>query len=232
MPRPPLALPRPARPLQTRPYPFSDSALVPFIPPVPKTQSLILPPKGTSKLQHINTSLRMSQDPNSFHNLFDKRNNRQAVRSGSIMTVSSWTTAAKTHSTNFTGVLIGVRRRGALTSFTLRNAVLRTGVEMKYHCSSPLLRDVKVLKPADGKPGNVKKHRQSKLYYYRDVRSHLSRLCFSPSSPLDTVVLTSLPPVAHPFSPRQQPERLAVAAASFKDKRKAGGQSQAGTAFV
>ena len=156
--------------MQTRVYPFSKTATVPFIPPVPKPKTTILPPSGTNKLQHINTSLRLSQDPNSFHYLFNRKDNPETVRSGSIMTVSSWTTAAKTHATNFTGVLIAVRRRGCETTFTLRNAVLRTGVEMKYHCSSPLLREVKVIKPADGKPGNIRKHRSAKLYYYRDVR--------------------------------------------------------------
>jgi len=165
-----FARPSSARPLQQRVYPFSKTALVPFIPPVPKPKSAILPPSGTSKLQHINTSLRLSQDPNSYHYLFNRKDNPQTIRVGSILTVSSWTTAAKTHATNFTGVLIAVRRGGAETTFTLRNVVLRTGVEMKYHCSSPLLREVKLIKQADGKPGNIRKHRTAKLYYYRDVR--------------------------------------------------------------
>jgi len=43
----------------------------------------------------------------------------------------------------FTGVMIGSRRKGPASSFDLRNVVLRTGVEMRFMCSSPLIKEIK-----------------------------------------------------------------------------------------
>ena len=43
----------------------------------------------------------------------------------------------------FTGVMIGNKKRGPATSFDLRNVVLRTGVEMRFMCSSPLIKEIK-----------------------------------------------------------------------------------------
>ncbi|KAH9943099.1 uncharacterized protein BXZ73DRAFT_97154 [Epithele typhae] len=46
--------------------------------------------------------------------------------------------------TTFTGVLISIRRRGADTSFVLRNVVQRTGVEVQYFPASPHLKAIKL----------------------------------------------------------------------------------------
>lgn len=107
---------------------------------------------------------------------------------------------------------------------------------MKYHCSSPLLREVKVVRLADGKPGNIKKHRRAKLFYYRDVRPPFLPLCIASSvrALRSTLVVLGLTPCS-PLRPArtQQPERLAAAANVIKDNRsKASSKTQVGTAFA
>ena len=96
-------------------------------------------------MQAVNHNLTLTGDPNSFWFQFSKKHNtRDYIRIGSVVTVSSWTTMAKERSVTFTGVLLAIRRRGTATSFDLRNVVLRTGVQMRFHCSSPLLKEIKV----------------------------------------------------------------------------------------
>lgn len=51
---------------------------------------------------------------------------------------------AKERSVSFTGVMIACKRGGVATSFDLRNVVLRTGVEMRFHCSSPLIKEIRL----------------------------------------------------------------------------------------
>lgn len=48
----------------------------------------------------------------------------------------------------FTGVLTSIRHRGAATSFLVRSIVDDTGVEVRYHLASPLLKDVRRFKKA------------------------------------------------------------------------------------
>ncbi|CDZ98361.1 Mitochondrial/chloroplast ribosomal protein L19 [Phaffia rhodozyma] len=158
---------------QTLAYPFSKAVRVPFLPPLPAPRDIVKPPSGTDMVGHVNTCLKLCLDTNSFYYLFSKHN-KDRILPGSILTVTSYTTSAKTHSTTFTGALVAVVRKGINTSFTLRNVVLRTGVEMRFECSSPLVKDVKLLVPADGKEGNIKKQRLSKLYYYRDQPERLA----------------------------------------------------------
>lgn len=128
---------------QAKPYPFSATARIPYLPPLPQPKSEILPPAGTNLMQHVHTTLQLGGDPNSFHHLFNsKRNPTKYIRPGSVVQVSHYPTLAKTRLETFTGVLIATRRRGHATSFILRNVLLRTGVEMKFFTSSPLLKQI------------------------------------------------------------------------------------------
>ncbi|KAF9507369.1 hypothetical protein BS47DRAFT_1333354 [Hydnum rufescens UP504] len=66
----------------------------------------------------------------------------------------------------FAGILISIRRKGIDTSFTLRNVVQRTGVEMRFNVCSPLIKDVKIISRAGQNGG--KRMRRAKLFYLRD----------------------------------------------------------------
>ncbi|PVV00083.1 hypothetical protein BB559_000139 [Furculomyces boomerangus] len=63
--------------------------------------------------------------------------------------------------TRFIGICIAINRRGIDTSFTLRNVILKVGVEMKFKAFSPLVRKIEVLRKGKG-------FRRAKLYYLRD----------------------------------------------------------------
>jgi large subunit ribosomal protein L19 len=82
---------------------------------------------------------------------------------------------AKTHSTSFSGVLMGVRRGGVETSFILRNVINKLGVEMTFKVCSPLIKDIQIVKRARGngkaKPGaptGLREFRRAKTYFIRD----------------------------------------------------------------
>ncbi|KAI9473613.1 MAG: 50S ribosomal protein L19 [Benjaminiella poitrasii] len=94
--------------------------------------------------------------------LFD-RHNPQAIRPGSIVLVETFNGPGETTTSTFMGVCIAIRRKGIDTNFTLRNIVMRVGVEQRYSLYSPLLKSIKVLQ----KPSDIK-FRRAKLYYLRD----------------------------------------------------------------
>lgn len=79
--------------------------------------------------------------------LFARSSGKDVIRPGDVLEVSSYTTSARTSTSRFAGVLIGVKRReeGTATSFTLRNIVARTGVEMRYPLASPMIAKITVL---------------------------------------------------------------------------------------
>jgi ribosomal protein L19 len=82
--------------------------------------------------------------------------------------VETWTNSSKYSTTTFSGVLLGVRRRGTSTSFVVRNLVLKLGVEMRFNLYSPLLKDVRVISKAEvgknNKTGGLRRVRRAKLY--------------------------------------------------------------------
>jgi large subunit ribosomal protein L19 len=105
------------------------------------------------------------------------RSHQDRVRPGSVLTVTL------SHApTSFSGVLIAVRRRGADTSFVLRNVVQRTGVEMQFFVNSPHVKEIVVVSRAgggggsstNGNGGTADRKRQrkglkkAKLFYLRD----------------------------------------------------------------
>lgn len=158
--------------LATSPYPFSSTAHIPS----PTRQTLAAPPasaltprKGTAVIDHINSTLRKTYDPSStLTNLFSRRH-PERIRPGSIITVTSYTTPARTATSSFSGVLMGMRRRGVDTSFTLRNVINRLGVETSFKIYSPMIKEVKIVKRAEGGKGSgVKDLKRAKVNYLRD----------------------------------------------------------------
>ena len=104
---------------------------------------------------------------------FGRRHPRR-ILPGAVLQVT-----AKYAPVNFTGVLLGIRRRGADTSILLRNIINRTGVETQLFLASPHVLDVKVLLRAgsggaEGRPS--RRMRRAKLYYLRDSPEKMSAI--------------------------------------------------------
>lgn len=147
---------------QTASYPFSKTVL---IPPAP----FATPPKalreGKGLMQYLHKSLPTPDKQHMLRTLFS-RHSPNRLYPGSILTVTL------DHApTTFTGVLLGIRRRGPDTSFVVRNIIQRTGVEMQFFVSSPHLKEIKVVqKPPKGRM------RRAKLFYLRDSPEKMSMI--------------------------------------------------------
>jgi ribosomal protein L19 len=118
------------------PYPFSSAVVVDKQQFEPPEKNLAGRPKlGKSVMDHLQAT--MSTSP--FRSLFARRS-PDALMPGSVISVETYTNAAKTHSSSFFGVLIAIRHRGVETSFTLRNSVAKTGVEMRFKLESGMIK--------------------------------------------------------------------------------------------
>ncbi|RUS23216.1 translation protein SH3-like domain-containing protein [Endogone sp. FLAS-F59071] len=95
--------------------------------------------------------------------LLFSRKNPDRVRPGSILLVENVTSLSKGTISTFMGVVIAIRRKGIDTNFTLRNIVMKVGVEQRFSLYSPMLKSIKVLQ----RPTKMK-FRRAKLYYLRD----------------------------------------------------------------
>ncbi|KAI8353878.1 translation protein SH3-like domain-containing protein [Mortierella sp. GBAus27b] len=101
-------------------------------------------------------------------NLFNK-SHQDCLRPGDVVHVETLNSMSTDKTTTFIGVLIAMDRRGLHSSFTVRNVILKVGVEMKYMLYSPLIKSVRVLKKGEG-------FRRAKLYYLRDNPGRAFRL--------------------------------------------------------
>ena len=150
----------------TKPYPFSDVAILPPEPNAPVTPALR---KGKGVMQYIYKTLPSPERQALISTLFSRRHPKKLLP-GTVLTVTN-----EHAPTSFSGVLVSVRRRGPDTSFVLRNIVQRTGVEMQFFVNSPHLKDIKVVQRARvGK--DVKRTRRAKLFYLRDSPEKMSEI--------------------------------------------------------
>lgn len=117
-------------------------------------------------MDHVNEQLLEVYDPERLRKTLFSRRNPLRLKAGSVVSVASYTDATKSSSTVFSGVLLGVSRKGLDTSFTLRNIVNRTGVEMKFKVHSPMIKKIEVIKEANGK--GLKLLKRAKVNYLRD----------------------------------------------------------------
>jgi ribosomal protein L19 len=120
------------------------------------------------KVPKINVMERITQQQIEQSNIDGRRElfsrtNPQGVKPGSIVLVETMNGPNETTSSTFMGVCIAIRRKGIDTNFTLRNIVMRVGVEQRYSLYSPLLKSIKVMQ----KPNEIK-FRRAKLFYLRD----------------------------------------------------------------
>ncbi|KAF8665668.1 hypothetical protein AX16_000121 [Volvariella volvacea WC 439] len=150
--------------IKARPYPFSKAVLAPAA-PAPPTTSISALRQGKGLMEYLHKTLPAPEKQKMLATLFSRRS-PQCLLPGSIVTV----TLEHAPST-FTGVLLAIRRRGTDTSFTVRNIVQRTGVEMQFFVNSPHLKDIKVVqKPPKGRM------RRAKLFYLRDSPEKMSMI--------------------------------------------------------
>ena len=149
-------------------YPYSSTAHFPTpTTPSPAPRNLLKPRKGWSLILHQNAHFRSEADPQGLLGTMFSRRDPNRVLPGSILTINTWASTRKTRSTAFSGVLIGVRRRGIDTSVRVRNIIGRVGVETNFKIYSPLIRDVSVVRRAGTRHG-PKAFRQSKAYFVRE----------------------------------------------------------------
>lgn len=130
--------------------------------------------KGKGLMAHINQTLPSPQAKSLLDTLFN-RSHPDRLLPGSVLSVTM-----QHAPTNFSGVLIGVRHKGPDTSFTLRNIIQRTGVEMTFMVCSPALKDIKVVHKAGGGGGRQgRRIRRAKLFYLRDQPAKMTAISTS-----------------------------------------------------
>jgi large subunit ribosomal protein L19 len=151
-------------PASTTPYPFSKTALLPTS-VHPKDAPLQKLKQGKGLMPYLQRTLYSPGKAEMMHALFSRRSPSQ-LKVGSIITVLN-----EQAPTTFTGVLIAIRRRGPDSSFTLRNILNRTGIEMQFFPNAPGVKEVKVIRsPPKGRM------RRAKLYYLRNSPEKMSML--------------------------------------------------------
>ncbi|KAJ1660299.1 hypothetical protein IWQ61_000760 [Dispira simplex] len=85
---------------------------------------------------------------------------QRAVQPGDIIMVETLNSKTSNTTSMFVGLCIGIFRRGIDTSFTLRNIVMKVGVEMNFKVYSPMVKNIKILEKSRG-------FHRAKLYYMR-----------------------------------------------------------------
>ncbi len=124
-----------------------------------------------SVLPIVQADLKQQYDPTGrLTALFDRRSH-QCIPPGSIVSVETWTSTPTPQSasatttgggqgsfSSFSGILLGVKRRGTATSLLVRTLAGKLGVEMRFALYSPRLKDVKVVQRADAskRGGSIK----------------------------------------------------------------------------
>ncbi|KAG0251547.1 hypothetical protein BG011_007525 [Mortierella polycephala] len=109
---------------------------------------------------------RMGADGRS--KLFNK-SHPDCLRAGDVVLVETLNSMSTDKTSTFVGILIAMDRRGLHSNFTVRNVVLKVGIEMKYMLYSPLIKSVRLMKRGEG-------FRRAKLFYLRDNPGRAFRL--------------------------------------------------------
>lgn len=155
-------------------YPFSKAVTF-SDPPSNQPEALL---RGTNLMRHLTLNLP-SQSAQNLLAVHFNPNHKDRIPPGSVLNVT-----LSTAPSSFAGVLISVRHKGADTTFTLRNVVQRTGIEMRFTVGSPLIKDVQIIQRASGKKGGGdsregKRMRRAKLFYLRDQPTKMTAISSS-----------------------------------------------------
>ncbi|GJJ07351.1 hypothetical protein Clacol_001552 [Clathrus columnatus] len=150
-------------------YPFSNNVKTPPAPILNPTRPLL---NGKGLMAQLYKSLPSKHTQEMLGTLFSRRHPNR-ILPGSVLTVTS-----SQAPTTFTGVLLGIRRRGPGTSFTLRNVIQRTGVEMQFFVGSPHIKNIQVVQKATNISGKNRKGglRRAKLFYLRTSPDKMSQI--------------------------------------------------------
>ena len=152
-------------------YPFSSNAR--FSSPLP-TEPSQPPLRGQGLMELVRKELLPPKKRQWLRTMFH-RNHPDRLLPGSVISV------VQNHPpTNFTGVLIGLRRRGCDSSIILRNVIQRVGVEIQIFLGSPHIKQITVLQKADGK--QARRARRAKLYYLRHAPDKMTTISSSYTS--------------------------------------------------
>ncbi|KAI5450805.1 hypothetical protein NCC49_002811 [Naganishia albida] len=175
-----------AAPAPTPSYTLSNAVTFPKTPasyPVPEGEASIprhlkSPRNGKAVVNFVNETLLQDYDPQRLCKTLFSRRHPNRIKAGSVLSVVSYNNASRTHTSTFSGVLMGIRRRGVNTGFTLRNIVNKTGVEMSFKVCSPMIKDIQVVKRAlKGKnAGGLRDPRRAKVNYLRDRPQMMSQI--------------------------------------------------------
>ncbi|WWC68677.1 mitochondrial 54S ribosomal protein bL19m [Kwoniella pini CBS 10737] len=154
-------------------YPFNPLAIIRSSTTTsPAPSNLLNPRKGWSIINHLNKSTPKSI----YSNLFERRSSER-LKTGSVITVLQYTDFSKKTISPFSGVLMGIKKRGGVdTSFKLRNLVNKIGIEMSFKLNSPLIKEIKIIKKAIGKNGPIKDLRRAKVNYLRDRQNVMTSI--------------------------------------------------------
>ena len=122
-------------------------------------------------MAHINKTIPSPQTLALMDTLFS-RTHPDRLLPGSVMTVH-----LTHHPTLFSGVLLSVKRKGANTSFTLRNVINRIGTEMTFFIGSPHLKKIDIIQRSNKDGGGLRRKSQKNKYYFlRDSAEKMSQI--------------------------------------------------------
>lgn len=127
--------------------------------------------KGKGLMEYLKKELVDPEKREMVDVLFSRRH-PQRLQPGSVLTAH-----LNQPPYTFSGVLLGVRRRGPDTSFILRNVVQRMGVEMQFSVNSPDLKRLQIVQRAGGGGGKEgRRMRRAKLFYLRHSPDKMSAI--------------------------------------------------------
>ncbi|KAF9923482.1 hypothetical protein FBU30_006489 [Linnemannia zychae] len=124
--------------------------------------------KRQGLMQLIDKEEVMRRGADGRSNLFNK-SHPDCLRPGDVILVETLNSTSADKTSSFVGVLIAMDRRGLQSNFTVRNVVLKVGVEMKYMLYSPMIKSIRIMKRGEG-------FRRAKLFYLRDNPGRAFRL--------------------------------------------------------
>ena len=154
----------------TAAYPFSKVVILPPLPAVPASQVEALR-NGKGIMAYLQKSLPHPTKQKWLATWFARRHPDRLLP-GSVLSIT-----LEHAPTTFSGVLLSIRRRGPDTSFTLRNVIQRTGVEMQFFVNSPHVKDIKILQRAGGGGGKEgRRQRRAKLFFLRDTPEKMTAI--------------------------------------------------------
>ncbi|KAJ3329598.1 hypothetical protein HDU76_007580 [Blyttiomyces sp. JEL0837] len=104
---------------------------------------------GRQLLRAIDLDHRQRHDFDNRTELF-RKGSPDAIEPGSVVLIEQASSRSSPRKLTFAGVLIAINRKGIMSSITVRNYVMGTGVEMVFPIYSPMVTKIKVLKSVKG----------------------------------------------------------------------------------